>query len=163
MKTFSALLTFCEKKPPVTGGFASQGQWCRALMFSLICAWTNGWANTRDASDFRRHQAQYDVTVMILYRTRYVKETTRLIQGIEPKGLFCKFKRHNWRFGKYDPTQQRWYLDNELPQKCIVISSKWSGCTLMPISRRHLVVHNLITRVNKCGLMEWWRQAALKP
>ena len=26
-------------------------QWCWALMFSLICAWTSGWANTWDASD----------------------------------------------------------------------------------------------------------------
>ena len=25
-------------------------QWCWALMFSLICAWTSGWANTWDAS-----------------------------------------------------------------------------------------------------------------
>ena len=25
-----------------------KGQWREALMFSLICAWTNGWANNRD-------------------------------------------------------------------------------------------------------------------
>ena len=24
-----------------------KGQWCRDLMFSLICAWTNGWARNR--------------------------------------------------------------------------------------------------------------------
>ena len=35
-----------------------------SLMFSLICAWTNDWANHRDASDLRRHRAHYDVTVM---------------------------------------------------------------------------------------------------
>ena len=39
-------------------------QWCRALMFSLICAWTNGRVNNQDAGDFRRHLAHYDVTVM---------------------------------------------------------------------------------------------------
>ena len=33
-------------------------------MFSLICAWTNWWANNRDAGDFRRHRAHYDTTVM---------------------------------------------------------------------------------------------------
>ena len=33
-------------------------------MFSLICTWTNVWANTRDASDLRRHCVHYDVTVM---------------------------------------------------------------------------------------------------
>ena len=33
--------------------FPHKGQWHRALMFSLICAWTNGWANNRDAGDMR--------------------------------------------------------------------------------------------------------------
>ena len=33
-------------------------------MFSLICASTNGQANNRDAGDFKRHDAHYDVTVM---------------------------------------------------------------------------------------------------
>ena len=41
-----------------------KGQWRGALIFSLICAWTNGWANTRDAGDLRRHCAHYDVTVI---------------------------------------------------------------------------------------------------
>ena len=35
-----------------------------ALMFSLICAWTNGQVNNRDAGDLRRHRSHYDVTVM---------------------------------------------------------------------------------------------------
>ena len=30
----------------------------------LICTWTNGWANNRNAVDFGRHCAHYDVTVM---------------------------------------------------------------------------------------------------
>ena len=38
---------------------------CRGvLMFSLICAWTNGWVNNQDASDLRRHRAHNDVTVV---------------------------------------------------------------------------------------------------
>ena len=40
-----------------------KGQWRGALMFSLICAWTNGWDN-RDAVDLRRHCGHYDVTLM---------------------------------------------------------------------------------------------------
>ena len=58
MKTFSALSTLCVGNSP------DKGQWRRALMFSLICAWTNGWVNDRDASDLRRHCTQHDVTVM---------------------------------------------------------------------------------------------------
>ena len=42
----------------------TKGQWRGALMFSLICGWTNGWANNRDAGDLKRHRAHYDVTAM---------------------------------------------------------------------------------------------------
>ena len=41
-----------------------KSQWRGVLMFSFICAWTNGWVNTLDAGDLRRYRAHYDVTVM---------------------------------------------------------------------------------------------------
>ena len=41
-----------------------KGQWRRALNFSLICTWINGWVNNRKAGDFRRYRVHYDVTVM---------------------------------------------------------------------------------------------------
>ena len=41
-----------------------KGQWRRALMFSLICIWINGWVNNREAGNLRRRRAHYDVTVM---------------------------------------------------------------------------------------------------
>ena len=41
-----------------------KGQWRGALMFSLICAWTNGWVNNRDTGDLRRYRAHYDVIAM---------------------------------------------------------------------------------------------------
>ena len=46
--------------------FPHKGQWRRALMFSLICAWTNGWANSWDAVDLRCNHAHYDIIVMFL-------------------------------------------------------------------------------------------------
>ena len=46
--------------------FPHKGQWRATLMFSLTCAWTNGWVNNRVGSDWRRHRAYYDVTVMHL-------------------------------------------------------------------------------------------------
>ena len=46
--------------------FPHKGQWRGALMFSLICAWINGWVNNGEAGDLRRYRAHYDVTVMIL-------------------------------------------------------------------------------------------------
>ena len=58
METFSASLVLCEGNhwSPVVS--SHKGQRHGALMFSLICAWTNGWANNRDAGDLRRHFAE---------------------------------------------------------------------------------------------------------
>ena len=51
----------------VTGLFCGEftdDQWRGALVFSLICAWINGWVNNREASDLRRHQAHYGAILM---------------------------------------------------------------------------------------------------
>ena len=63
---FSALLALCAgiHQSPVNS--PHKGQWRGALMFSLICAWINGWVNTREAGDLWRYRAHYDVTVMEL-------------------------------------------------------------------------------------------------
>ena len=42
-----------------------KGQWRGTLMFSLTYAWIRGWVNYREAGDLRRHQAHYDLIVMI--------------------------------------------------------------------------------------------------
>ena len=39
-------------------------QWRRALMFSLIYSWMNGWINIDEGGDWRRHRVHYDATVM---------------------------------------------------------------------------------------------------
>ena len=39
-------------------------QWPRALMFSLICAWMNGWVKNDEAGDLRCRRSHYDVIVM---------------------------------------------------------------------------------------------------
>ena len=42
-----------------------KGQWRGVLVFSFICAWTNGWASHRDPDKLRRHRAHYDdITIM---------------------------------------------------------------------------------------------------
>ena len=67
METFSTLLALCAGNSPVTGEFPAQmpvtpslDVWC----YLLICIWTNGWVNNRDAGDLRRYRAHYDVRVM---------------------------------------------------------------------------------------------------
>ena len=66
METFSALLALCGGIHRSSVDFPHKGQWRVALMFSLICAWINGWVNIREAGDLRRHRSHYDVTVMHL-------------------------------------------------------------------------------------------------
>ena len=63
METFSALLAICAGNSPAPGE-QHEGQWRGALMFSLICAWINGWVNNGEAGDLRCHRAHYDVIVM---------------------------------------------------------------------------------------------------
>ena len=46
------------------------GQWRGALMFSLICTRINGWVNTGQAGDLRRHFAHYDVIVMQIKKAK---------------------------------------------------------------------------------------------
>ena len=60
METFSALLVLCTRNSQVTGEFPHK-VWRGTLMFSLICAWINGWVNTREAGDLRRHRIHYAV------------------------------------------------------------------------------------------------------
>ena len=60
-------------RPPVNSPHRSpvnsphKGQWRRALIFSLICTWINGWVNNQDAGDLRRNRAHYDVIVMLIF------------------------------------------------------------------------------------------------
>ena len=65
MEIFSALLALCEGNHRLPVDSLHKGQWRGALMFPLICTWTNGGANNRNAGNSRRHRADYDVTVMI--------------------------------------------------------------------------------------------------
>ena len=57
---------FPRCRPFVQGPVNSphKGQWRRALMFSLICAWINDWANNPEPGDLRRLRTHYDATLM---------------------------------------------------------------------------------------------------
>ena len=76
MESFSALLVLCVgmHRSPVSS--PHKDQWRGALMFSLICAWTNGWVNNRDAGNLRRHHAHYVVTVISTSDTCYIYHTS---------------------------------------------------------------------------------------
>ena len=71
METFSALLDICAGWDS-----AHKDQWRGALMFSVICAWRNGWVYNGETGDLRPHRAHYDVIVMLWYtvRTSFVRD-----------------------------------------------------------------------------------------
>ena len=64
MEILSALLALCAGTSPVTGEFPSQRPVTQSFDISLICAWINGWTNSREAGDLRRHRIHYEVTIM---------------------------------------------------------------------------------------------------
>ena len=83
-----------------------KGQWHGALMFYLICAWPNNWANNGDACDLKRRCGHYDVTVMqkvhlcegVCLRWRHDMDTvfTWLAWCSSPKGPLKQII--NWYF-----------------------------------------------------------------
>ena len=91
METFSALLAICAGNSPVPDEFPHKGQRRRALMFSLIFAWINGWVNNREAGYFRRYRAHYDVIVMLI-QSISLSQNGYFIFYIENKIAFC-FKK----------------------------------------------------------------------
>ena len=64
MENFFVLLAICAGNHPWPVNSSHKGQWCRALMFSLICVWINGWVNNGEAGDLRHDHVHCDVTVM---------------------------------------------------------------------------------------------------
>ena len=69
-----------------------KGQWRGALMFSLMCAWTNRWVNNRDASDLRRHRAHCNVIAMM--RNAHHCISTWII---EARTKWSTFYRHRFK------------------------------------------------------------------
>ena len=72
------------KSPP-------KGQWRGALMFSLICAWINGWANNREAGDLRRNRAHYDVIVMTKFNVAY--QCSIKVEPLDPRCYWMYWKK----------------------------------------------------------------------
>ena len=64
IETISALLAICAGNSPVTVEFPSQKSMTRTFDIFVDLHLNNGWVNTWDAGDLRRHRVHYDITVM---------------------------------------------------------------------------------------------------
>ena len=78
-----------------------KGQWRGALMFSLMCACTNGWVNNREAGNLRCHHAHYECNEVSKPRIGYYNNRIALqydrhfgstTAGVSVKFL-CDWKR----------------------------------------------------------------------
>ena len=78
------------RRSPVNSPHKGQGR--GALVFSLICAWANGWANHRGAGDLWRRCAHYNVTVMIYVCLATYGPQTRLKKLFYVVGLLFGFQ-----------------------------------------------------------------------
>ena len=88
-----------------------KGQWRGALIFSLICVWTNGWANNGDAGNLRRHRVNYDLTVMIPFNLFHI-----LLTALDAYGEH----RRTWTScGRFQQTLS-W---TGLPEVCAMVKS----------------------------------------
>ena len=110
---------------------SNKGQWPRALMVSLICVYTNGWANNWDACDLRRHRAQ-DVTVVILLKANLNTLPTLWIGPLTIADMFLPIRRYSKRpkcnqiwdhFYRNEYTLIPAWISNVLPRKM------WDGIT----------------------------------
>ena len=89
-----------------------KGQWRGALMFSLICTRINGYVNTGEAGDLRRHRANYDViewnAISPVECIGYSKYAINLPQIDNLVFLSLQIDRHRWEFNIY------WYSDKQI-------------------------------------------------
>ena len=99
METFSALLALCAGNSPVPVNSPHKGQWRGALIFSLIFVWIDGWVNSREAGDLRRHRGHYDVSVRDSWRWNDIHHVHIL-------GLWCQKQVSRIWISNYIPRYQ---------------------------------------------------------
>ena len=87
------------------------GQERGALVFSLICAWTNGWASNRDAGDQRRHRAHHDGTVMC--RMDLTDDESTIDESVESAQCLNYSEIQNSRIPSYWGTYDGQILKNQ--------------------------------------------------
>ena len=105
-------------RPPVN--FPHKSQWRGALMFSLICAWINGWVNNGEAADLRRHRVHCDVTVMV---ADVIKEELDSGGELLASSPMLAYYYHGGRFGSTPYTNKEMHPSvggGDLTPPCII-------------------------------------------
>ena len=108
--------------------FPHKGQWRLSLMFSLMCAWTNGWANNRDAAKSRRQWLETP-------SCSFWRHCNVIGKCKYPPYKFCRhFLRAGWKvYGAFTRHLQIWFIIT-LQQFLLKMSMKKSPEVLALIS-----------------------------
>ena len=89
----------CARNSPVTGEFPAQRPVTRSFDVSFICAWIKGLENNREAGDFRRHRAHYDVIVMAVHSMKHTFSLVLIMIRVNYLSTF--FGLLHWQWDKY--------------------------------------------------------------
>ena len=124
-----------------------KGQWCGALIFSLICTWINGLINNYEVGDSICHHAHFDFTVVLSWLPSVnVKEALfQLNQSSDPLPDKGVRRLQTWVIsllsllhvkngqGNIDILDADTYIDRIVQQRCNPIANApelWLSCTV---------------------------------
>ena len=117
-----------------------RGQCRGSLMFSMIFAGTNGWANRRDAGDLRRHRTHYDANII------GIGEIVRLLGHMRSHPDEYRTNDQMNRSGNHDVFVTRQYTRGpctyNMRYTILILQCKFSCIT--PFKRTHFVYDAII-------------------
>ena len=118
--------------------FTHSSNCCLSLKipFSLSCAWTNSWVNTRDACNLRRHHAHNDITVMWFF-----PHSCRDIWLLTCNE--CQISHCSWKYWKYYFWWLLYHMWKFLLGLCLMGTAK-RNCHCERISHDHALCDSLI-------------------
>ena len=106
-----------------------KSQWLGTLMVSLVCAWTNNWANNGNTGDFRRRRAYYDgnaVASSVSLCERSMHQILDKHRGLVSTYFIIHFKHHLTQLNNKYLTRISHYIDNHI--QWLMLTS-WYGNT----------------------------------
>ena len=164
---------------PVPVNSPHKGQWCGALMFSLISIWINGWVNNREAGDLRRYRDHYDVRSNANASTYswVCMQKSKIPDSLTMHMFISRFHNTHWynkwspcyipsrisgksplAYGRFPDTMCniRYPSEIHLKLKSREISFAHNSCFSWPIDLRFCTEHGSITTVLCAKLQTDW-------
>ena len=110
-------------RPPLNS--PHKGQWRGALLFSLICTWTNSWVNNREAGVLRRHRGHWYYVIVMFFQAMVSCLTTPspyLLQCCHLKDIQ---KQHRALYMTMFPLSLMNWIETILSLRCQSLFRTW--------------------------------------